>query len=52
MDIKECIKFSNETIISYVATVDGDQPGVRALHSQEHFWTKEKNLTPKEIIQF
>jgi pyridoxamine 5'-phosphate oxidase len=31
MDIKDCIKFANETIVSYVATVEGDQPGVRAL---------------------
>jgi uncharacterized pyridoxamine 5'-phosphate oxidase family protein len=140
MDIKDCIKFANETIVSYVATVEGDQPRVRALgfwfadgtgfyfqtssvkelpdqlkknpkievcfykhegmigrmlrvsgkaefiydaklkakaltdrpflksfgltvdspglilfrlaHGQAHFWTMEKNLTPKEIIEF
>ena len=31
MDINDCIKFANETPVSYVATVDGDQPRVRAL---------------------
>ena len=31
MNIDDCIKFSNETTISFVATVDGDQPRVRAL---------------------
>jgi pyridoxamine 5'-phosphate oxidase len=31
MNIDDCIKFANETHISYVATVDGDKPKVRAL---------------------
>jgi len=140
MNIDDCIKFANQTHISYVATVDDDKPKVRALgfwfadesgfyfqtssvkeipnqlkknpnievcfykheanlgtmlriagkaefvydaklkakaitdrpflksfgltvdspglvlfkiaHGQAHFWTMEKNLTPKEIIEF
>lgn len=31
MKIKDCIKFANENPLSWVATVDGDQPRVRAL---------------------
>jgi len=31
MNIKDCIDLANETKVSYVATVDGDQPRVRAL---------------------
>jgi pyridoxamine 5'-phosphate oxidase len=31
MDIHDCIKFSNENPICYVATTDNDQPRVRAL---------------------
>jgi uncharacterized pyridoxamine 5'-phosphate oxidase family protein len=31
MEIKDCIKFSNENTLSFVATADGDQPRVRAL---------------------
>lgn len=31
MDINDCIKFANETPVTYLATVDGDQPRVRAL---------------------
>jgi uncharacterized pyridoxamine 5'-phosphate oxidase family protein len=31
MDINDCIKFANETPVCYLATVDGDQPRVRAL---------------------
>lgn len=31
MDFKDCIKFANETPVCYLATVDGDQPRVRAL---------------------
>lgn len=31
MDLNECIKFANETPVCYVATLDGDQPRVRAL---------------------
>ena len=30
MDFKDCIKFANENPICYLATVDGDQPRVRA----------------------
>jgi pyridoxamine 5'-phosphate oxidase len=51
MDIKDCIKFSNETTLSYVATVDGDQPRVRALG----FWFADETgfyfqtSTAKEI---
>ena len=31
MDFKDCIKFANETPVCYLATVEGDQPRVRAL---------------------
>jgi len=31
MNIQDCIKFSNENPICYLATVDDDQPHVRAL---------------------
>lgn len=31
MDIKDCIKFTNENPICYLATAEGDQPRVRAL---------------------
>jgi pyridoxamine 5'-phosphate oxidase len=34
MDFKDCIKFANETPVCYLATVEGDQPRVRALS----FW--------------
>lgn len=31
MEIKDCIKFANENPVSWVATVEDDQPRVRAL---------------------
>lgn len=31
MELKDCIKFANETPVCYLATADGDQPRVRAL---------------------
>lgn len=31
MDLQECITFANENPICYMATIDGDQPRVRAL---------------------
>ncbi|MCK9151980.1 pyridoxamine 5'-phosphate oxidase family protein [Methanobacterium alcaliphilum] len=31
MEFEDCIKFANETPVCYLATVDGDQPRVRAL---------------------
>jgi pyridoxamine 5'-phosphate oxidase len=31
MDFKDCVKFANENKACYLATVDGDQPRVRAL---------------------
>jgi pyridoxamine 5'-phosphate oxidase len=31
MDIKDCIKFANDNPVCYLATMDGDQPRVRAL---------------------
>lgn len=31
MDLKDCIKFTNENPICYLATAEGDQPRVRAL---------------------
>jgi uncharacterized pyridoxamine 5'-phosphate oxidase family protein len=34
MDFKDCITFANKTPVCYLATVEGDQPRVRALQ----FW--------------
>ena len=31
MDFKDCIKFANENKVSYIATIEGDQPRVRGL---------------------
>ena len=31
MDFKECVKFANENPACYLATMDGDQPRVRAI---------------------
>jgi uncharacterized pyridoxamine 5'-phosphate oxidase family protein len=31
MDLKDCLRFANESPVSYVTTKDGDQPRVRAL---------------------
>jgi uncharacterized pyridoxamine 5'-phosphate oxidase family protein len=31
MDFKDCSKFANETPVCYLATVEGDQPRIRAL---------------------
>lgn len=31
MDFQECVKFANEHPVCYLATMDGDQPRVRAL---------------------
>jgi len=31
MDLKECVDFANENKTCYLATVDGDQPHVRAM---------------------
>jgi pyridoxamine 5'-phosphate oxidase len=31
MDFKDCVDFANETKTCYLATVEGDQPRVRAL---------------------
>jgi pyridoxamine 5'-phosphate oxidase len=31
MDFQDCIKFANEHPVCYVASIDGDQPRVRAL---------------------
>lgn len=39
MDIKDCIKFANETPVCYLATVEGDQPRVRALG----FWFADES---------
>jgi pyridoxamine 5'-phosphate oxidase len=38
MDIKDCIKFANDNPVCYLATVEGDQPRVRALL----FWFADK----------
>lgn len=39
MEFKDCIKFANETPVSYLATMDDDQPRVRALG----FWFADEN---------
>ncbi len=39
MDFKDCIKFANETPVCYLATMDKDQPRVRALG----FWFADEN---------
>jgi pyridoxamine 5'-phosphate oxidase len=39
MMFEDCIKFANETPVCYLATVDGDQPRVRALG----FWFADEN---------
>jgi uncharacterized pyridoxamine 5'-phosphate oxidase family protein len=39
MDLNDCIKFANETPVCYLATVDGNQPRVRALG----FWFADEN---------
>ena len=39
MNFEDCIKFANDTPVCYLATVDGDQPRVRALG----FWFADKN---------
>jgi pyridoxamine 5'-phosphate oxidase len=31
MEFKDCVKFANENPVAWLATVDGDQPRVRAL---------------------
>jgi len=31
MDFKDCVKFANENKMCYLATIDGDQPRVRAM---------------------
>ena len=38
MNIQDCIKFTNENPICYLATVEGDQPRVRALG----FWFSDE----------
>lgn len=30
MDFSECVQFANENPVTYIATIDGDQPRVRA----------------------
>ena len=39
LNFEDCIKFANNTPVCYLATVDGDQPRVRALG----FWFADKN---------
>ena len=39
MDFEDCIKFANKTPVSYLATVEGDQPRVRALQ----FWFADES---------
>lgn len=39
MNLDDCIKFANETPVSFLATMDGDQPRVRALG----FWFADEN---------
>lgn len=39
LNFEDCIKFANDTPVCYLATVEGDQPRVRALG----FWFADKN---------
>lgn len=39
MNIQDCIRFSNENLICYLATTEGDQPRVRALG----FWFADES---------
>ncbi|WP_440948219.1 pyridoxamine 5'-phosphate oxidase family protein [Methanosarcina sp. T3] len=39
MDFNDCTKFANETPVCYLATVEGDQPRVRALG----FWFADES---------
>lgn len=53
MDMKECINFANQNPVTHVATMDGDQPRVRAFlmwyadESGFYFHTGE----PKKVCQ-
>ena len=53
MDITDCIKFANENPVTYIATVEGDQPRVRAFA----MWFADKTGfyyhtgTPKSVFQ-
>lgn len=53
MNFQDCIQFANENPLCYVATVDGDQPHVRALL----MWFADENgfyfatMTPKRFYE-
>ena len=53
MDITDCIQFANENPVTYIATVEGDQPHVRAFA----MWFADKTGfyyhtgTPKSVFQ-
>jgi len=53
MDITDCIQFANENPVTYIATVEGDQPRVRAFA----MWFADKTGfyyhtgTPKSVFQ-
>ena len=55
MNIQDCIKFSNENPICYLATVDDDQPRVRALgfwfadETGFYFQTSSKKEFPHQL---
>ena len=55
MDFQDCIKFANETRTCYLATVEGDQPRVRAmgLYSAEetgfYFMTESVKALYKQL---
>jgi len=57
MDLKDCIKFTNENPICYLATADGDQPRVRALgfwfadETGFYFQTTSFKEFPHQIIK-
>ena len=53
MGIQECVKFANENPVCYIATMDGDQPRVRAVL---HVFATENGfyyclLTPKRVYE-
>ncbi len=57
MDLKDCIKFTNENPICYLATAEGDQPHVRALgfwfadETGFYFQTTSFKEFPNQIIK-
>lgn len=52
MEFEECIKFANENPVSWVATVENDQPRVRALGMWfADKWAMKTVFEPKKMIE-